>query len=191
MSKDERTLKMSVELAREVWKTLPMSKQGIQPDLDFREQALANVLLSSFTLEELEGKKGYSWEESYNHHQVWQIYKDTVRRAPSSELYKALFRREIYKTEKQALSALAFAQLSHIVAKYNHDKCFLAGPNCRYVYFEIFIEQHVNSDLKLNYAVAQTNIEKLLVIGLKFADPDDAKQSLITNKQLWEQYWMI
>lgn len=160
----EKTIKMSLDIARKMYN-----------DVDLPNY-LTHFVLENFTKEELEEKKGYSWEESvsgrgYYIHQSESTIKDVLI------LSKTQRNNNCFKTEKQARSALAFAQLSHIVAKYNDE----------------FKGKNINT-----YGVVVNNIYKLEVMTicdymcqLVFRSHADATVSMKENNELWKQYWMI
>ncbi len=123
-----------------------------------------------------EEKKGFTWEESFNCAGAFIDDRTSIVKSHSAmathDCNKAVF-----KTQKQAFSALAFAQLSHIVAKYNEGK----EPGGRW---KSFI--YVNASRCLE--VGGTNKDEM---ELCFYLTEDAYTSLEVNKELWEQYWMI
>jgi hypothetical protein len=147
---------------------------------------MKNLLLENFTKEELEGKKGFTWEESF---EPGYYIKEAEINYPSSlkkiKIDKAcnkephVWFKNQFRTEKQALSALAFAQLSHIVAKYNEGK----EIGRRDGYFSVTRMESGELDLVRSYG--------LRGLGLEFCREEDGLVSMETNKELWEQYWSI
>lgn len=176
----EKTLKMSVETAREIYTIA--KKQSFEAQI--------NWLLENFTKEELEPKKGFTWEESVNNNDGFYIEWDKIsngKASPLRPLSKCLF-----KTEKQALSALAFAQLTHICAKYNEGKDWkLEGSQCRICYTKVFVDENGDGDLSLDFAKCRTGNESILKSILAFKEYEDAKTSLEVNSDLWRQYFML
>lgn len=179
--KEERIVKMTLETARKIWKTFPMNK--VEKNVTFtaidEQMLLYNLIIENFTKEELEGNKGYTWEESfesgyyYNESKKDHNYIDKACNKIPYDHFKNQF-----KTEKQALSALAFAQLSHIVTKYNEGK--VRGQ------FLSFVGVSITGEL----CVCGYGHNGSVGI-LPFFDKKDAEQSLITNFDLWIQYWML
>lgn len=161
----EKQIKMSLETAREIYR-----------DRNLTNSIMLQWLLENFTKEELEGKKGFTWEESFNG-KGWYIgidgfiYKDGL-------LTTIHQNRNHFKTKEQAESALAFAQLTHIVAKSNSERI---GS-----WLYSIVPDQITGKLKVCEC-----INKFAYKGLTFLEEKDAKQSLITNKELWEKYWMI
>lgn len=152
MENKKRTLEISLEQARKIWNT-KSSEHTISESLN----AIHGLLLENFTREELEDKKGYTWEESVESCGI------------------------VYKTEKQALSALAFAQLSHIVA-YANSKSGppkVDGHGFMVMYCVI---AYSDNTLKVEKWMPTYSI-------LPFNTEEDAENSLITNKELWEQFY--
>lgn len=169
----KKTIEMSLETARE-WYVLAKENK-----ISGKTNPAIRFLEENFTIEELEGKKGYTWEESFlgDGYSIAQMSPPGIVREYSRP--RSIYYRSVFRTEKQALSALAFAQLSHIVAKYN------AGPVQGYS-TAIFVIRP-NRDGKLEVA-ATTYADSYF---LKFLNKEDAATSLEVNHQLWKQYWMM
>jgi len=180
----EKQIKMSLEMARELAKVCA-DNEGAPFG------SLSKLLLENFTLEELRGKEGFSWEDSFA---PGFIIKNTNSEAansfcepyigkcwnPSSD--NKHFKNQ-YKTEAQAKSALAFAQLSHIVDRYNQGK---ASGSAVYTISTALCQQTTNNPLYVRKVQYVSNVAHLL-----FFTEQDAETSLRVNKQLWIDYWMI
>lgn len=165
----EKQVKMSLETAREWYE---LAKEN---EISGKTNPAIKFLEENFTKEELEGKKGFTWEESFDGG-GWYIGDGSdisaVTNGDKDETNK-----DVFKTKAQAKSALAFAQLSHIVAKYNEGKkfgdvvfCVRRGPIGLYT-----------DAIHEIYVVSQ----------LPFATQQDAQISMEVNRQLWLDYWMI
>ncbi len=170
---NDRTIKMSLDTAREWYNA---AKQ-LDPD-----GVAIKFLKENFTKEELEGNKGYSWEESFSGNGGYYItlFGDVGH---SLSTKKEDSNKNLFRTKEQAESALAFAQLSHIVAKYNDNKYFkTSNGKTEYYYVTCFngVDLGINS-----FTVGQIKLH------LPFCDFEDAKTSLEVNKDLWEKYWML
>jgi len=157
----EKQIKMSIETAREWYELAKENKISgkTNPAIKFLEE--------NFTKEELEPKKGFTWEDSYN--------IGGYRFIPMS------CGRDKFRTIEQAESALAFAQLTHIVAKYNEGKMF-AFPEEDPTYY--YVTKYDGKDLGINNDSQE-------FLNLPFCDFEDAKTSLEVNVDLWKKYWMI
>lgn len=161
----EKSIKMSLETARKLWNDNKVD--GYVPLIDF--------LLENFTKEELEGKKGFIWEESFD--DACDGYYVSSNAQVSIFAGRACSQnKNIFKTEAQAKSALAFAQLSHIVAKYNEGK--ESSGDVYVVYFEF------SSGLWVGGV-------SLTAHHLTFYTKRDAQVSIEVNRELWNDYWMI
>lgn len=172
--KEERTLKMTLETARKLWKWV----KGLD-EASLYINHIHGLLLENFTKEELEGNEGYTWEDSFEPGYFFET--SGLKKVEIIKAYNRLAQdhfKDQFRTETQALSALAFAQLSHIVAKYNNGK-----EKRQFLFF-----------------VGVSITDELCVCGyghngsvgiLPFFDKKDAEQSLITNFDLWIQYWML
>lgn len=162
-------------------KTIKMSLSDAK--LLYNNSATMNHwLLQNFTkeeLEELEEEMGINWNNSFKPGYVIDSCPaklDVIIKKCSNPVAQDHFKNQ-YATEKQAKSALAFAQLSHIVSKYNDE----------------FKSKNINT-----YGVCVNNIHKLEVMTicdymchLVFRSHADATISMRENNELWKQYWMI
>ena len=155
----EKPFKMSLETAREFYKDAT--------------EITKKWLLENFTKEELEGKKGFTWEDSFSGKGYWIDENSNIRL--SEILTCGHFSKNAFLTEAHAKSALAFAQLSHIVAKYNEGKIKQQ--------FHYTIDNCSGTLLVDSWS----NIKSILM----FYTVEDARTSLEVNRELWEQYWMI
>jgi len=155
----KKQIEMSLETARQMYKGgTEMTKKW---------------LLENFTKEELEPKKGFTWEESFKGEGYFIETYSCIEFTHTSPTTRK--NRNVFLTEKHAKSALAFAQLSHIVNKYNK------GKEYDKYYYSIWID-----DKSL-----QINLWSIDAPHLCFLDFEDAKTSMEVNRQLWLDYWMI
>lgn len=168
----EKTIKMSLETARKLW------KECIANDWI----GIADALRENFTKEELEGKKGFTWEESFNGSGYYICDRGTILGIGNSD--NSSLSRVVYKTYKQALSALAFAQLTHIVDKYNRDEN--RGAVTWDGYFHLIL-----LDQNDTLFILRTSIKRSNTVDIAFNFEKDAKTSLEVNRELWEQYYML
>lgn len=132
---------------------------------------LINKLLKHYTKDQLEGKlekPGFTWKDSFND-RGYYIGGLLVVDANKDSVY-------LFKTREQALSALAFAQLTHIAAKYNDEGELLKDTT------------YVISNTELGLQVINVYSDYALI---KFNRRSDAETSLEVNNALWKQYWMI
>lgn len=172
----EKQITMSLDTARKIKAEHDFCKD-VNAGLNLGLSALYNLVIENFTEEELKGRpKGFTWEESFGG-VGYEIIHDVVMQqnvcgdGPKSCKYKDLF-----KTAAQAESALAFAQLSHIVAKYNEGK--VKGQSTFFV----------ASDK--NGLVCVPGFDDNIT-GLDFYYRDDAKLSMIANRELWLKFLMV
>jgi len=176
MIKMERLTKMSFETAQE----LRRDEIKKRDEENLNCTPLAKWLLDNFTKEELEGKKGFTWEDSFDG--GFRIIEDDNDLAPKVGGYfksDALqYHKDAFKTESQAKSALAFAQLSHIVSKHNASRVFNQCYSC---------VVYMNGSLGV-YTYSETVGFRL---NLPFLNLDDAYVSMEVNRQLWLDYWEI
>lgn len=181
----EKTIKMSLDTAQKLWKVCnDMSVPTRYGECPSRREPteyeilIRDILLTNFTKEELEGKKGFTWEESFSGdgYYIDQTTAEikTVKNYVQGEYNSAT---NVFKTHKQALSAIAFAQLSHIVAKYNEGKV-VSKP-----YYIIQPDSEGIGSL----IIRQSRTPHQLYFVFK----SDADISLEVNRELWSQYWMI
>lgn len=156
----KKQIKMSLETARQMHKTA--------------DETTKKWLLENFTKEELEPKKGFTWEDSFNPGGCWIESDSKIVYEEASKPHDT--HKNVFLTEKHAKSALAFAQLSHIVAKYNEGK---EMQNRVYT-----VDAYRIGTLSVNERFNYVN-------KLEFYKEDDAKTSMKVNRQLWLDYWMI
>jgi len=166
----EKQIKMSLDTARKIY-------SDYNNRADSCSFLFIQWLLENFTKEELEGKKGFTWEESFNK-EGYYIGRD-ARIYLEDGLQKVNDNRCLFKTREQAESALAFSQLTHIVARYNQDK--KVGETA------YTIKGNITKNMlwvrTLNYGCDSVN--------LVFLNEQDAIISLQQNKELWLKYWLI
>lgn len=124
-------------------------------------------------------KKGYTWEESFCG-VGYYLAGSKVTSIKDLSVYEN--NKNVFRTEKQALSVLAFAQLSHVVHKYNRGIEIINDTASSFGIVPSDYAPYTLRILEIKLPVMQT---------LAFISHEDAKQSLITNKELWEQYWML
>jgi len=158
----EKQIKMSIETAIRMYNDVNLPNY------------LTPLILENFTKEELEPKKGFTWEDSYEA-EGYCITMDGSYKVKGNG-YKSAF-----KTREQAESALAFAQLSHIVAKYNEGKMF-GFPGEEPIYY--YVTKYNGKDLCINNDSQE-------FLNLPFCDFEDAKTSMEVNVDLWKKYWML
>lgn len=167
----EKNIKMSLESARKLWKS---ANEGHgYGSRDF----VLSLLGENFTKEELEGCDGYTWEDSFSGdgYEISQVedYAPIVGKVSYGGAFD--YCKHLFRTENQSLSALAFAQLSHIVAKYNDCR---GAPA-----YEFWVIERIDLELGIT--------KSRVFHHLSFNNFDDCRKSLLTNRKLWEQYWMI
>jgi len=156
----KKPVEMSLETARQMYKE--------------NNEITNKWLLENFTKEELEPKKGFTWEESLSKEGYY--INSSCNIEETKIVSKAPNLRDVFLTEKHAKSALAFAQLSHIVERYNQ------GKNEGEVFF--MVEGYKNGKLAVNHWY---NVN----CHFKFYTIEDAETSMEVNRQLWLDYWMI
>ncbi len=179
----EKQIKMSLTTAREIYKQLTdmrvIDKSGeatLSRNQTPNEALLQLWLLENFTKEELEEKKGFSWEDSFD--------GDGYYISPNSDVIKTTCNhtekhcKNIFKTREQAESALAFAQLTHICAKYNNHP---TNPEQKYL----------NTILCINNRLVCNEYHHNQKLPLFFYTRENAKTSMEVNRELWEKYHMI
>lgn len=164
-----KTIKMSLDTALEWYKLAKQNESN-------NTQPAISWLLENFTKEELEPKKGFTWEESFDGCGFFIKEDSEIVHLPKILSIHPV-NKNIFKTQEQAESALAFAQLTHIVAKYNE------GKKSGFSAYSVGIE---HSKLEVfTVAFVRPNFH------LVFFNKEDAETSLEVNKDLWKQYWMI
>lgn len=167
----EKIIKMSLETARKFWK-------------DDKAEPLKQWLLENFTKEELEQKEGFVWEDCYP---LTGFYFDNkpesgiIQQVSGKSLLFVNCNKHVYKTEAQAKAAIAFAQLSHIVAKYNEGKTRERKCIC----FAIALSSAGKDPLEV--CIVRYTGETLLV----FEKMKDAELSLKVNNALWRELWGV
>jgi len=161
----EKQIKMSLETAQKLWK-----QNNSIGGMEF----LNTILLENFTKEELEGKKGFTWADCFDGG-GWYISPNSDVMFSGISSNPTLQNKNVFKTREQAESALAFSQLTHIVAKYNEGKAR----------DEVF------------YKIRKKDNESLCITDnripahLEFYSITDARISLDVNYELWAKYWML
>lgn len=123
-----------------------------------------------------EGDPKYIWAVSFSGDGYF-IDSTNSKVIETTDRASQLINRCVFKTREQALSALAFAQLSHIVSKYNEPR-----PIGDYYWC---IQYNVMEN-RLELAERVRGSEHLY-----FNVREDAEISLNTNYDLWKQYWML
>jgi len=155
----KKPVEMSLETARQMYKE--------------NNEITNKWLLENFTKEELEQKKGFTWEESFRGNGVTitqnSNFCDVVNYANRPH------NKNIFLTDKHAKSALAFAQLSHVVERYNQ------GKRIGSEFFSVDCED----------GALRVDVFMFAPRHFKFAKMEDAKTSMEVNRQLWLDYWMI
>lgn len=173
----EKTIKMSLETARQWMKKI---KNKTITD-DSPESLITSMILENFTKEELEGKEGFTWEESFKPGYVIETNHAKLRvdiKKCSNPAAQNHFKDQ-FATEKQALAALAFAQLSHIVNKYNEGKEpeeFVCLPSAIQTGSLSYIKSLSANKYRVPFA---------------FYREEDLLTSFEVNKELWDQYFMF
>lgn len=161
----EKQIKISLETARRMYNDVNLPNY------------LTTLILENFTTEELEDNKGYTWEESFNK-AGYLIDGDRVILCTECSADKDY--KDTFKTKEQAESALAFAQLSHIVSRANKDK--KSGEAAYTIIASNLLAGKLGTHV-VNYGSKLPH--------LVFFDEKDAVESLKFNRELWEKYWML
>lgn len=174
----EKTLKMSLETARQIYKVSKETQAEGNPTQRF--------LLENFTKEELEGKRGFTWEESFSK-AGYYISAGMSGIAPINSVKTEHRNKAIFYTDKQAKSALAFAQLSHIVAVYNETSGVVTSPEGYVVMY--IIRCLTNNTFEVYDCTPFDAIAPKQ--HFMFNTRRDALTSLEVNRDLWEQYFML
>lgn len=153
---------MSLDLAQRMWR-----------EVKDTNGSYAIWLLENFTKEELEEIYGYTWEDSFDGFGCFIGDESIIKRFQYGKTSRG---KCVFRNEFQAESALAFAQLTHIVAKHNEGK-FKATFG-----FTVCAKKD-----------GRITVVKLYntLTNLEFYDLKDAEISLKKNADLWKQYWMI
>lgn len=169
---ESRFIKLKLEIAQELYKNLDKK--------DKYYELFKSALETTFSKEELELTKGVTWEEVFDGKGYFiDNQYSTIHFHPN--IANSTNNKNVFKTEKQAKSALAFAQLSHILAKYNEGR----EREIPYVDFSIITA----SPGLVTLQVSEFNY--LSACHLPFYRKEDAQQSLSINHELWRQYWML
>lgn len=158
-----KTVKISLDTARKIYNNTSTPTE------------LVDWLLENFTKEELEPKKGFTWEESFSGEGCFISPNSDIAKTKTDK--KTHQFKNIFKTREQAESALAFAQLSHIVAKYNEGKTS-----------EDLMYAVMPSKNGLRVEVMKKEQNQFM---LDFCDVKDAETSAQANRELWEKYWLL
>lgn len=156
---EDRNIKMSLETARKMWNE--------------KDELVCAWLLENFTKQELEGKKGITWEEAFTG-DGWFILGDS-KVIEINECSTVDKNKNIHLTEAHAKASLAFAQLSYIVNKANE------GKERQGVTYTVLRE---NNDLVGNSQIVSRH-------QLEFYTAEDRNISMVENKELWEDYHMM
>lgn len=166
---------ISLDEARAIWKTLPHPKNSGGSLWTPAELFSKQMLLSYYSEEELNKKVGFTWEESFKPgFELRSRHESVTIDECSNSSPDPRFKNQFY-TRKQAESALAFAQLSHIVAKYNGSQ---TKDHCIYK-----ITKMNSGELVVHDSTISAHLE--------FYSATDAETSLRVNNELWKKYWMI
>lgn len=145
---------------------------------------IMDLVTKHYTIEQLEGKKGFTWEDSFDGKGFWISGSDSSIRCIDTSVI-ADEHKNVFKTKERAESSLAFAQLSHIVDKYNEGNYATTENGITVNYY---IQAYNNNDLKV---VKTTYFAMVLPKQVfLFNRKEDAETSLEVNKSLWEQFWM-
>jgi len=176
----EKNIKMSLDAARQMY------KEG--------NETTNKWLLENFTKEELEPKKGFTWEDSYGGVGFYVMGNSSISNWSGGIICGQ--HKNVFLTEKHAKSALAFAQLSHIVNKYNEGKELEHCGDMVYDQHKDFITKTEYYDVyyyvtKYDGKNLGINSFRFNFMNLYFKRREDAKTSMEVNRQLWLDYWMI
>lgn len=155
----EKQIIISLDEAQKMWKDAT--------------ETTKKVLLEKLSQQELEGKKGFTWEDSFDG--IGFFITGGAMLSSTRNLEATAIHKNIFKTKKQALSSIAFAQLSHIVAKYNEGK----------------VEGRIKYSIDNNEGKLKISAYQEYITHLQFFDSEDAKASFDVNRELWNQYHMI
>ncbi len=173
----EKQIKISLELAREIWEQQPKHNGDFK--IIKQTNTIEKLLLENFTREELEFKKGLTWIDCFD--SIGFIIdedSDIVGVRSSNFEQNTRNLKNVFKTREQTKSALAFAQLSHIVCEYN--KLNIAKSDVRFAICNNNGELWVK-EININFNW----------FHLTFNYYDDCSTCLKSNIELWKDYWMI
>jgi len=159
----EKQVKMTIEQAKDLFKSNP----------EFR-----NTLLSVFTDEELGIDSFPKHWENLGLVDGWYVDTDaSILQIPDCYTYNDA--KNIFATEKQAKSALAFAQLTQLAAKVNGDWIpDWTNSSRKYIVFCQGNELQVDYNFKYKHKIS-------------FKTQELAEKSLKYHEQLWKDYYMI
>jgi len=172
--KNENNMKKQIEMSLETARQ--MYKEG--------SETTNKWLLENFTKEELEPKKGFTWEDSFSQDGWYALRSHLNHIAPKPAKVNCRTEecnKDVFLTEKHVKSAIASAQLSHVCEKYNEGKYFktVCGMT-NYWYVTKFDGKSLGvNSFPYNF------------LHFPFANYEDAAISMEVNRQLWLDYWMI
>jgi hypothetical protein len=155
----KKPVEMSLETARQMYKE--------------NNEITNKWLLENFTKEELEPKRGFTWEESFKGRGV--CINGSAKVCGVENYSNNPHNKHVFLTDKHAKSTLAFAQLSHIVERYNQGK-----TRHSVIYT---IDNNRGNLTKNSYVDCKSHFE--------FHTQEDRDISMEVNRQLWLDYWMI
>lgn len=173
----EKLIAISLEMARKLYAN---ATEGMAAE------SMMTLLLENFTKNELEGKEGFAWGDCWPLHGYYFDNKNGfITGVCGTHLIKSNKNKHVFKSERQALSSLAFAQLTHILPKYNEGK----APNDNKMFEApmLYSVQPINDRGTLGTWFVSGPHDKFFL----FFKKEDAETSLRVNRELWEQYWMI
>lgn len=120
-----------------------------------------------------------SWEDAFDGKGYWINLTSNIQKSENGAKHQS--NRGIFKTEVQAKSALAFAQLSHIVADANGDW-----------QADWFKEDRIKHTIAVIQGTRLTTVKVCLSITLlPMKSEEIAKACLEKHRTLWEDFWMI
>lgn len=172
---------ISLEEARAIWKTIPKDNPS---NWSASDRLAREILLHNFKEEALE-IKGFTWANSFEGG-GWYISPNSDVMFSGISSNPTFQNKNVFKTKKQAESALAFAQLSHIVEKYNEDNFAVAKDGKTTLYY---VAAYNDNSLKIDECQYFECIQP--VRNLMFNKKESAERSMEVNRELWEKYWMI
>jgi hypothetical protein len=175
----EKQIKMSLETAQKLYNNAAI-KNGSDSE---QNKIIREWILENFTQKELEGKKGFTWEDSFCNSGYY--IDNTSHIVQFNQCVISSRNVNVFKTKEQAESALAFAQLTHIVAKMN-------GPmNDNLKTYTIYRVSELTKELNVKNLYNQEHGVCYGFYPLTFISEDLAKTSLVENYDLWAKYWML
>lgn len=171
----ERNIKMSLETARELYNHYKEC-DGVNIVATTSGRAVYESIIQAFTKQELEGKKGYTWEEAFSGCGYYLDDENQIQRTSSKVVFPPTeMHHNLARTKAQIKSVKAFIMLTHIVAKANEGKGFDG------YYHTVCVGNNRLEARSLVYTRSQ----------LEFCDREDALISMVENKDLWNEYHMI